>query len=232
MKKIYARQVPPEYQESPLFWGIDINAEIFGNRRFQSITSKLFDELPSMIEDLSCVWDNIQNGYYKDDNWADELRDVVPPRGRGDYTREERKIKWVDLLRRYGGGDNCTPRFWCDALELITGIGWNHCTLRGSCQGDWQYCIYPADDWNGNSLERLEAEYFNTGTEWIVHDGETPPNGAEDIDGYSVYCVGWNDNLIRMEIADADGENVPIENVILYKFDGYIQTPKYREAQV
>lgn len=227
--KIYAKQVQPEYQESPFFWGIDINAEIFGNRRFQSITSELFDDLPGMIENLSCVWDNIQNGYYKNDNWADELRDVVPPVGREDYTRQERKYAWPGLLNRYGGGTlKSNLRFWCDALELITGIGWNHCTLRGSCQGDWQYCIYPADDWNGNSLERLEAEYFNTGTEWIVHDGEATPDGPDGITGYSVYCIGWNDDLIRMEIADAVG--VSPEEVTLYKFDGYIQMPKYVEA--
>lgn len=62
--KIYAKQVPPEYQESPLFWDEDINAELFGNRQLRGITSALFDRLPGMMENLSCVWDNIRNGYY------------------------------------------------------------------------------------------------------------------------------------------------------------------------
>jgi hypothetical protein len=227
MSKIYARQVAPEYQESPLFYGDwPENIEIFGNRSYKRRASDLFDRLPSIIEDLSCVWDNIQAGEYNAADWAFELRDIAPPEGRPAYTREERKNAWPELLRQWDGSDDL--QIYCDALGLITGRAWDWCTLRGCVQGDWQYCIYPADDWDGDSLERLEAEYFNTGSEWIIHDGQEAPESPEDIDGYSVYCTGWNDDLIRKEIADAAGGRP--EDVKLYKFTGYARIAEYEEA--
>lgn len=225
--KIYARQVPPEYQESPLFWNNDINAEIFGNRQYKSITSALFDRLAGMLDDLGAVWDNMQSGYYTDAIWADELADIVPPQGRAEYTREERRDAWPDIMKNFVD-DRQAPKYYCKALSLITGRDWDFCTLRGSCQGDWQYCIFPADDWDGASLERLEAEYFNTGTEWIVHDGQDAPDGPEDIDGFSVYCTGWNDEQIRQEIADAAG--VSPEAVKLYKFRDFRRVAEYEEV--
>lgn len=226
--KIYAKQVPPEYQESPLFWDEDINAELFGNRQLRGITSTLFDRLPGMMENLSCVWDNIRNGYYDNANWAEELEEMMPPQGREPYTRDERKNAWPGLLRRYIDKSSLDNAFLCDLLGLITGRAWDWCTLRGCCQSDWQYCIYPADEWNGASLERLEAEYFNTGSEWIVHDDQDAPDGPEDINGFSVYCTGWNDDLIRKEIADAAGGRP--EDVTLYKFAGYTRRAEYEEV--
>ena len=225
---IYAKQVPPEYQESPLFWDDDINAEIFGNRHFKSYTSTLFDRLPGMLDDLAAVWDNMQTGEYNGAVWADELRDLVPPVNRPDYTREERRDAWPRIIEFYVDSSSFTPALRCQVLELITGRAWDCCTLRGCCQGDWQHCIYPADEWDGDSLERLEAEYFNTGSEWIVHDDQTPPASPEEISGFSVYCTGWNDDQIRQEIADAAGGLAA--NVKLYKFAGYTQTARYEEA--
>lgn len=226
-KTIYARQVPPEYQESPLFWGEDINAEIFGNRQYKRITSKLFDSLPGMLDDLAAVWDNLQAGYHDGTTWAEELADLVPPQGRPEYTREERRAAWPDIMRNFVD-ERQAPEYYCKALRLITGRAWDYCTLRGCCQGDWQYCIYPADDWDGASLERLEAEYFNTGTEWIIHDDENEPDGPEDINGFSIYCTGWNDDQIRKEIADAAG-GLP-EAVKLYKFRDFRRVAEWEEC--
>lgn len=226
--KIYAKQVPPEYQESPLFWDEDINAEIYGNKGYKGIKSALFERLPAALEDLAAVWDNMQNGYYNGASWAGELRDLVPPEGRADYTREERRDAWPDIMKNFVC-DSQANEYYCKALTLITGRAWDWCTLRGVCQGDWQYCIYPADSWDGASLERLEAEYFNAGTEWIIHDEENAPEAPEDINGYSTYCTGWNSDLIRQEIADAAGCSPA--DVVLYEFTGYTKKATYQEAK-
>lgn len=226
--KIYAKQVPPEYQESPLFWDDNINAEIFGNRHYKSYTSTLFDRLPEMLDELAAVWDNMRAGEYPAANWAEELAEIAPPVGRGDYTREERRNAWPELLQRYVDAWSLSTELRCAALELITGRRWDCCTLRGCCQGDWQECIYPADDWNGESLERLEAEYFNTGTEWIIHDEEAPPECPEDINGYSLYCTAWSDDGTKAEIAREAGGSPA--DVVLYKFTGYARRAEYEEA--
>lgn len=134
--KVYAKQVPPEYQESPLFlfndWPEDM--AICGNRDFDSHCPEVFTR----------VYKALQDG---------EL---------------------------------------CEALSTF------------------------------------EAEYFNTGTEWIVHDGDSLPESPEDINGYFVYCTSWNEDGIANEIADSAGGRP--EDVKLWAFDGYMQSPKYREV--
>ena len=115
----------------------------------------------------------------------------------------------------------------CKALELISGEKWGNSTIRGCCQGDWQEVIYPAiygREW----LECFEMEYFNTGSEWIIHDEDTAPETPEAVSGYSIYCYGWNNDLIRAEIAEAVGANP--EEVILYRFNGWARSASYEEA--
>ncbi len=227
---VYAKQVPPEYQESSLFWDESAleNLEIFGNRDYNRRTTALFDRLPGILDDLAYQWESFTNGrpdYY--DTWAEALADIAPPDGRAEYTREERRTEWPDLLNRYIQ-DGDTKEILIDVLTIITDRAWDWCTLRGCCQRDWQYCIYPADEWDGDSLERLEMDYFNTGTEWIIHDDETPPESPEDINGYSLYCYSWNDAGLREEIANAAG--CTPEEVKLYEFAGFTRSAIYEEV--
>lgn len=231
--KIYAKQVPPEYQESPLFWDESAfeNIEIFGNNNFNRHTSALFDRLEDILSDLLYEWEEMQAGrkwYRAYETWAEALAGIATPEGRPEYTREERRDAWPRLLENYRDSSNITAGLLCRTLELITGRTWDYCTLRGCCQGDWQDCIYPADEWDADSLERLEAEYFNTGSEWIIHDDGTEPDGPEDINGFSLYCTGWNDDLIRQEIADSAGGSPA--DVTLYKFTGYTRRAEYEEC--
>lgn len=226
---VYAKQVPPEWQENVFFWDditeSDIN--IFGNRHYKGYKTKLFEKLPAALEDLAYTWENMQDGYYNNICWADEINDILPPEGRGQYTREERRTSWPDLLKRFSE-DGETNELLIDVLTIITGRAWDCCTLRGCCQGDWQYCIYPADEWDGDSLERLEMDYFNTGSEWIIHDDETPPESPEEINGYSIYCYSWNDTGLREEIAN--GAGCTPEEVKLYEFADFKRIATYTEV--
>lgn len=225
--KIYAKQVPPEYQESPFFWNIDNYAElyIFGNRNYNGINAEGIAMLRDRLDDLADDWSDLQRGHAWCSSWAEALRAAFSE----SYSRAERQ-EWAALANRWPATRSSLEEMEVilDALRLKTGRRWDSCTLRGSCQGDWQECIYPIDDWNVERLERLEAEYFNTGSEWIVHDGPDDPDGPEDIDGFSCYCIAWNDSGIRQEIADAAGGSP--ENVTLYKFDGYSKIANYSEV--
>lgn len=236
--KIYARQIPPEYQESPLFLGDESfpdNIAVYGNRDYNAhmpdFFKRVFDALYN--GDLLEAWEDINDGgrgYYY--NWASALVMLVPPEGRDAYTREERKHKWPDVARRYYNA--CRGSFeedqaLCDALELVTGKAWATGAIRGCCQGDWQNICYPVEEWNRESLDAFEAEYFNTGTEWIVHDGDDVPEGPEDINGFSVYCYGWRGDDIRAEIANAYG--APGAEVVLYKIAGQHTVYDWEVAQ-
>lgn len=224
---IYAKQVPPEYQESPLFWdGLPEGLEIHGNGHFQHHTSELFTKIMIGTDYAADALFDFRHGERPYNTWAEALADLFPREE--EYTRAER-LRWRDLLSDHRAiYDNRKHDIRAAALSLITGQNWQHCILRGCCQSEWQTCYYCADLWDGDSLERLEREYFNTGTEWIVHDDETPPDSPEEINGFSVYCHGWNDDQHRAEIAEAAGGSP--EAVKLYKFAGFTRIAQYEEV--
>ena len=235
--KIYARQIPPEYQESPLFLGAEFfpdDIAVYGNRDYTEHIPAVFERIRGALEtgELLETWEDINRGacfYF--DTWAEALAALVPEEGRGPYTREERKEKWPDIAWRYY---NASRGSWeedqalCDALELATGEAWETGTIRGSCQGDWARVCYPVKNWSREALDAFETEYFNTGSEWIVHDTDAEPEGPEDIQGFSCYCHGWRTEDIKKEIANAYGESDA--EVILYEFSGYSRIAKYREV--
>lgn len=205
--KIYAKQVPPEYQESPLFmedW--PENVFVFGNRWLTEHAGRL-EDIKRALEDIS----DVCNGY----GYTNNLLDVIPGRDDGrKYTRAER-LQLVRLAKNYTEYSNNSDdenEILCDVLELITGRKYEYATIRGCRQGDWQEIIYPAeygDAW----LYNFETEYFNTGAEWRISE-----NDPESDDSYYFYTHEWRDDDIKEEIAIAAG--VDPCDVILYTFTG------------
>lgn len=220
--KIYAKQIAPEWQESPLYmeeW--PENVFVFGNRHFTERAEKMH-EIESALENIA---DGIESarvgGWAKDINAAALIWYEMPRDDGRKYTRAER-LKIIDLAFTYYYTLNFPEAraAVCAALEFITGDEYESATIRGCCQGDWNNIIYPAkygDEW----LYNFEIEYFNTGAEWRISEGD--PDGDEC---YYFYSHAWNDDGIRAEIADAAG--VDPADVVLYVFDGYTQTPEYR----
>jgi hypothetical protein len=218
--KIYAKQVPPEYQESPLFLGDEFwpeNVFVFGNRDFNQHADTLND-LRAALENIVEVFDDMQRG----DGWTDDLAYAIhcelPEEYRREYSRPER-LKMVELANDYCYSKSYEENpILCKVLELITGKTWDHGTIRGYCQGDWQDIIFPAE-YGREWLKHFETEYFNTGSEWIID-----PDG----DNVSVYAHSWNNEGIRAELADAVG--VAPENIILQAFSGWTKTAVYTEV--
>lgn len=219
--KIYAKQVPPEYQESPLFLGDDFwpeNVHVYGNRDFNehgnySDTVQAINNFSEDIDDLrgGCGW-------YTGESLERLLQDYFPREN--PYTRAER-LHALDLVmeffnaREYSDDERAAVIAF---MEMRDGIKYECSTIRGCCQGDWQNIIYPAEygrDW----LSEFETEYFNTGSEWIIDpDGEN----------VAVYAHSWNNDGIRAELADA--MNVKPENIVLLAFSGWKHTAEYTEV--
>lgn len=228
--KIYAKQVPPEYQETPLFYGDEFwpeNVFVFGNRDYNQ-HADILNELKTALENIVEVFDDMQHGQ----GWTNDLEYAIhcelPEEYRREYSRPER-LKIVELANDYCFAKSYEENpILCKVLKLITGKFWDHGTIRGCCQGDWQEIIFPAE-YGREWLERFEAEYFNTGTQWIVHDGNAKPEEPDDICGWSIYCHGWSDEQIRKEIADAYGE--PDAEVVLYQFTGWSRSANYAEVE-
>lgn len=232
--KIYAKQINPEYQESPLFLGEEFfpeNIILDGNRDYKSHTMPVYDRIIEAYDEAAREIENLdlRNGCAAYNNATEAINDYFPAleyREKPYNTRDIHRIR--EALRLYGTRKYYDGDYILDMLEAITGEAWAETTIRGCCQGEWQTVIYPVKSWSRESLEIFETEYFNTGSEWIVHDGNTDPDGPEDINGYSVYCHGWKTEDIKKEIAEAHG--AADAEVILYEFTGYSHIPNYKEA--
>lgn len=216
--KIYAKQVPPEYQESPLFIGDcwPENVFVFGNRHYTAHAERLEDIKQALCD----VYDVCQGWSY-----IKKLEYIIPKRDDGrEYTRAERLqlVRLAKNYQEYSYNSSDENALLCDALELITGQKYDFSTIRGCCQGDWQEIIYPAE-YGREWLDAFEREYFNTGAEWRISE-----NDPESDDNYYFYSHSWNDDGIREEIAAAAG--VEPGAVVLYQFTGWSRSPEYKEV--
>ena len=220
-RKVYARQVPWEWQESP--WDdeqlkID-KAALYGNRSYGRYVFDEFEQVVKALEEMD--WDDVGD----DRPYSTEqemLLDYVPPVGRDSYTNEEIETwKFASQMYNQNYGRN---EQWgiCMGLTLMLGKEYDYKTLHGSCQSDWIYFIYPTDLYDDEAVRCLETEFFNTGEEWMIHDEETVPDCPEAVNGYTMYV--YDD--ARKEIA-AEADVAP-EDVVLWKYDGMRSIPKYK----
>ena len=220
-RKVYARQVPWEWQESP--WDdeqlkID-KAALYGNRSYGRYVFDEFEQVVKALEEMD--WDDVgDDRLYSTEQ--EMLLDYVPPVGRDSYTNKEIETwKFASQMYNQNYGRN---EEWgiCMGLTLMLGKEYDYKTLRGSYQSDWIYFIYPTDLYNDEAVRCLETEFFNTGEEWIVHDEDTVPDCPEAVNGYTMYV--YDD--ARKEIAAEAG--VAPEDVVLWKYDGMRSIPKYK----
>ena len=222
--KIYAKQVAPEYQESPLFMGEwPENVYIFGNRHYNDHGGDYIEKIKDSMYDAANELNSLPLGSSYYTSFIDIIADLLPaPEHKKEYSRADR-LKWRALLLNFDAGAISDDDATTAALELITGDKYDAATIRGCCQGDWNNVIYPTK-YGREWLENFEIEYFNLGAEWQINEGS-----ADSDDNFYIYTYSWNDDGQRAEIAAAAG--VDPSDVVLYIFDGYTQTATYREAR-
>jgi hypothetical protein len=222
MSKVYARQISPEYQESPLMWADEYpdNVILDGNRQYKSHTTTAYDNIKNGFEEMTGYIDYCgENGTYR--NVTECIFDFLPCEHKTKYSTKDIH-EWKKLIEEYNKYDEITDDIICTALKLITGKEYDTTTIRGCCQGDWQDIYFPVE-YGKEFVKVFETEYFNTGSEWIIHDEETEPQTPEDITGGAMYCYSYDP---RKEIAEY--MEVEQTDVILYEFDGYNRIEKYK----
>lgn len=242
-KKIVAMQVSPEYQESPLDCDemFPDNAAVLGNDRMNECIPERCTKALEVLRDDS-FWGDIEDperAEYADA--ADVLGDWLPRENGAAYNADECRAFAERLLRGELDED-------ADALAalmaLVEGKPWESRTICGSCQSDWNYMIYPVDEWTENAREYFESEYWNTGDEWLCYEIDADALESvdlESVDQYDlddlrergdvsvcVYTHEWDNEKIKIEIAGAFG--AAPEDVVLLEFDGYVRTPRYTVA--
>lgn len=233
--KIYARQIEPEFQDSRIFDDDGNGVEyinVWGNKDYKSRTSSVFDRVKECLdagelaEDIEAVMEKNPSAIYgniteaiNNQLWRDD--------GKPYSTRQIGKLKQL-VLRYSECRSSEEDQILVDVLSIVTGEEWDYRNIHGCCQSEWNTVYYPVKYWTKESLDAFETMYFNTGSEWIVHEGDTEPTSPEEIDGCAYYCVSWNDEGIKKELAEAAGGNV--EDVVLYKYSGSVSIPTYKVA--
>lgn len=231
--KVYARQIAPEYQESPLFMGDEFfpdNIAVCGNRDYHSHKPELFENVRNVLEqgELAEVLEYPKNwaDWYK--NATQAITEYLPPTNGKKYSTNAIHALRCLILDYSCCACSKENEILCKVLSIVDGRPWEWSIIRGSCQRDWQEIFYPVDEWSKEALQEFETQYFNEGTEWIIHDEQEAPEAPEDISGYSVYCIGWNTEQIKKEIAEITGANP--EEITLFEFGGYTKTAYYTEV--
>lgn len=223
--KIYAKQVPPEYQESPLFmeeW--PENVYVFGNRHFRDHGAEYIENIKNSMYDAADELERLIRGefacYVERYSLIEILNDFLPAQNGREYSRADR-LQWRELLLSIDYNYSKIGEYEiAAALTLITGDEYDAAQICGCCQGDWNNIIYPTK-YGSEWLREFEIEYFNTGDEWALYEND--PDGEYIC---HVYTHEWRDDKQRAEIADAAG--VDPADVVLYVFDGYTQTARYK----
>lgn len=223
--KIYARQVNPEWQETDIFddeYYKDIIVK--GNRNFYDHNTDLLDDIDNVAEDIYNIADfegvsglSTETDYIK---VAAELSTCYATEHHTVWTEEEaRRFMECDKKREHGMyyGYKCgedPERYTAEMLSIYTGEKWEWATIRGCAQREWQTIYYPAEKYSVEDIEIFETGYFNTGTEWKIHDSDDVPESVEDITGYFIYCYTGNP---RKELAEQLG--VKPEDIVMYEVE-------------
>lgn len=223
MKDYIFKQVPPEHQKNYIFED-DFNygspeepgalqgLEFIGDRWHQGRT---FDRdlirargwsFTSCARDLEYM----EPG----DTVTSIIEHYYPPE---EYGRKKYSTQDIKRLREAFQAYNNYCRmdsYEMEIINIVTRRNFERGTLRGCCQGDYIDIIYDADIWSPEDLQRLEADYWNTGREYLEEDTNE-----------SIYVYSYDDDGIRRELAEAVGANT--DEIEIYNFTGWSRTPEY-----
>ena len=226
---IYAKQIPPEFQESQLswdFWPEDIIC--CGNRDYNVHQTDAYEKLMKYAGDCADEIENLGHSWsYK--NATEAIMDLLPPEHKKNYSTREIK-RWKELLKGYSVCRSCEEDdYIAQMLSLITGKKYSHTEIHGCCQRDWQRLYYPSA-YGREFVKAFEIEFFNLGSEWIIHDEDSEPKDTDGISGYSMYLMadGYSSDEVKEELSEQIG--VSPEEIVLYSFVGWKRSADYKIA--
>lgn len=144
---VYAKQIAPEYQESPLFISPEFfpdNITVCGNRDFNEHKTELFERVYDGIKDGDLLRlieeaeiskelgeDLEYEPYY---NSAAEAINMELPKENGEYSEQEIEDLY-HWMQEYSDGRNEQTAL-CNILSIVSGEEYDYKTIRGCCQGD------------------------------------------------------------------------------------------------
>lgn len=217
------RQVPWDQQTAPLreeidwydncdWWGMVVaehKGVNWGIPKYLQSAVNLIEEdeiyMPMWEKDLWTATADERREY------IDEWEELFPPQNREHYTFNECVRLAIALTRPH---DNLAEVF-----NIIEGreVGevWKSTTIRGCTQSDWSTLVYLSGV-SDECIRNFEAQYFNTGSEWIDGDG---------CSFYSRYSPTYETDELCVDLAEQAG--VEADRIVLDVFRGWIRTASY-----
>ena len=163
--KIYAKQVAPEWQESPLFIEgcFPDNITVCGNRYYNEHLPKVFEKVQTVLKqgELAEVLEYPKEwaDWYK--NATEAINDYLPPENGKKYSTNAIHALRCLVLDYSCCACSCENEILCKVLSIVDGRAWDWQIIRGSCQSDWQEVFFPVDEWSKEALADFETQYFN-----------------------------------------------------------------------
>jgi len=241
MKKIYAREVDPEFfdyraylDEDMLETGSGNLIAAYGNREFCGMNADLIKDIEAELQD--CKYD-IDVAREDDNLTLDEQLEEVKKTVRYYFgskraLTDDETIRLIRLCDLFATSTARSEEFdiICEALSIKFGIKYDYTDIRGYCQGDYQYVFYP-EDTSKDFIKFLEAVYFATGTEFAITEKmfEATPDFDEEVI-YHDYTYLYRDEDIKNWIAKNAG--VTPEEVCLVKIKSSYNVKHYEYEEV
>lgn len=242
--RYFIKQVPPDAQRSHLLedYAGRLNETLFvyGNRNYREYVSDYFKNLVTVCLDGGLIEKWLYDEKFEDENKIETLRNKIKmPDGSDihleDATKfalefEERVAEWFDGKLPKKINDLVKYIGICEIMSFVSKHTWTYTGIYGknylNDPSQKTIIFYDTRDWNEDDTVQFESEYFNTGTEWIIHDRDFVPETAGDIDGYYLYTRETEINEIKDDIARR--LNCMPEEIQAYVFKQYIHFPIYR----
>ena len=233
---IYAKTLNPEFFDYRIY-EYDIKEDndimLVGNDDYSGINEDLFKDIVKMAEEYG----GYEYEVYYHNSIKEFLADMFPKKENGKKLSQ----KEVSLIKKALDGYNYdkTYHVWIEevalcSLRIIKGKEYTHKELRGYCQGEWIQAFYPVDT-DSLWIDYIEAWFFGTGNEVMVHTEDSKVESPDDIDGFTFYTSSWKVEDIKREVIEHYGlvtrEGDEVE-VVLWEFTGYdtIKVDKYQLA--
>lgn len=226
MKKIYAAEINSEHFDSEAYYpeltAVDDNVSILGNPRLFGVNIPMVADIQNALND--CVSD------FQDPDVSEEDKNVAIHYEFGYLMQGEPTDDQLRRIYRSVEGyakDNCLSESdeICDLLEIVHGEPFVRRTIRGCCQGDWNYCYLPVSKLD--SLSYIEAVYFGTGAEFAIAAlDDMEGKGAEEIAGevvgspdcHYIYTESYDPAEIKKRVAESEGADP--KDVALIRISG------------
>lgn len=229
MEKIYATTLNPESFDYRVY---DISEDdgntviIDGGRDYNDIDNTGY---LAKIKKLIKEYSDYELEVYHNNSIMDLLNYYLPKKENG----KRLSPKEASIIKKALETERDTDII-CDCLSIITGKIYLMRGLRGCCQGDYVEAYYPVEDGIQKYLNWIEAWFFGTGTEVMVHEEENEPKSAEEVSGWTFYTDSWKTEDLKAEIKAQCGykDTDDVEVVLwLYKSSYRVRHDVYELAE-